>query len=224
MPYSGQNWLIKVIIGSALCTIAALAGSRHDGFGQLVHAVLGLFTVGYAIRVMSAETNNAAGALPATLPVWADPLKLLKDGLVITLANALYGFIFAMFVFAVSALLGVTGTVAAAVTQGSAAALAGAGMVWMVVVGIAGLAYGLVMPMVAAHYAHEQRFGALVEFGTAFGKLTGKPLNVLLAIVGSVLVGILAVLLTFTIVGIPFAAFLAQVTLANIWAQVYRLA
>jgi len=223
MTWTGDRWFEKILIGVLVWIVASAVG-RLPGIGGLAHLLVLSLATGYAVSVMRQESHAAADALPRSLPEWKDWQDLLKDGLVITALHTLYGLVLVLlFALAVGALG--AGRLVTQYLGGHDVALPAAVVLIAVAFGMAGLLlYGLFIPMMTAHYAHERRLSAVFEFGTIFGKLFANLGNVALAVLTAIGLAVATVILALTVIGMPIAIFMSQVILADVWAQVYRQA
>lgn len=224
MTFSSGKWFEKLLIGAVIWVIA-LAASYVPHVGGILNALIMALTFGYAVRVMRAESTATAETVPTTLPEWSNWDELFKEGLLLTLANFIYGVVFTIVGGVILALFGANAMVSQiAVDPGTAAIPATIALLLGVLGLVAVLIYAVFMPMVAAHFAHNRTFGSCFHIGTILGKVFSRPGNALVAIGVSLLVGLVAALASMTMLLAPFAFFVAQVILADIWAQVYRLA
>lgn len=221
ITFRGDRWFEKILIGVILMVIAtAVAQVQH--VGGLLNLLLASLTLGYSVRVMRQETKAASGALPTALPDWSDWTGLLKDGVLLTIANCIYALGLGLLFVLSTATLGGSTALSHAMA-GQAVQIPGALVaVWLLFALAALVLFALYMPMMAAHYANEQRFTACFEVPTVLGKVFANFGNVVLAVVSLIGLMVLVVLLSVTVILLPVAVFLSQVIAANIWAQVYR--
>lgn len=223
LSFTGERWFEKVLIG-ILVMVGAVAMAQVPHVGGLLNLLLVSFTLGYSVRVMRQETRSAAGALPRSLPDWSDWGALLKDGILLTIANIIYGVVVVALFVGSTFLLG-AGGVLAEVAAGHAVQIPGVVLLVWLFLGVVGLVvFGMFMPVMAVHYAHEDRFTACFEVPTVMRKLFANFGNLFLAVVSLIGLTVVTLLLSMTIILQPVAAFLSQVISANIWAQLYRAA
>lgn len=226
IAFQGERALEKILIGVALMVVAAVAAQIHQ-VGGLVNLLIASFSLGYCVRLIRQETTAAPGAQPVSLPEWNNFGVLFKDGILLLLAKLIYGIGLAVAFLVINLVMGSMALLSQTALQQMAAGDVSQVPVLVVFVWIA-FAIALVIfsalfiPLMVAHYAHENRFSACFEVGRIFGKLTGNFGAVVLAILNLLLVGLAVILLSLTIILQPVAAFLGQIFAAHIWAQVYR--
>ncbi len=221
ISFKGEHWFQNVLIGVVL-VVLGMAVSQVPHVGAFLNLLVMSVGLGYTVKVMRQEATAAPAALPAALPEWSDWTGLVKDGILLTLANFIYTLGIGTLFFLATAMLGATATVSHAMA-GEAVQISGGLLVLLLFFGFAALVlFALFMPLMAVHYAHENRFGACFEVGKIFSRLFNNFGQVILAVVCLIGLTFLTVLLSMTVILQPVAIFLAQVISANIWAQVYR--
>jgi hypothetical protein len=144
-PFSGEGWMLKFILGGALCTLASLL-NFVPFVGWLFWILISLAPLGYAYGVFEDRLTGKAGSLPAWT-AWGD---LVYRGFFVFLIVLVYGIV-----------PGVLYTVGEFLwTAGGFASLFG---VPFVILGVGiGLAVSFLLPMAFAVYAGEGEFLAAV--------------------------------------------------------------
>jgi Protein of unknown function (DUF4013) len=249
MPFNDKQSLLAFAIGSLMSLPGAYAGTFGSvaisgdllGHGTHLHLLrstapgwaLGLsmlatfLSVGYMVRTMHAEFTNIAQGAPASLPSWGgNPV----DFIVSFFANLVGGVL-----LAVGTLLFTAAWILLAIliftfgmpshfyaTSEGGNILAAITILAALVFSPALLFAALSVPMMQAHYAHEDRFKAVVEW-SKICSVTFRKFWSLLGI--TVLGGIaIAIVMSMAAVFYPLVAvvtFYGAVVFASLFAQVY---
>lgn len=222
IPFNQPRWFETILIGGLVWFVASIA-AQIPHVGGLANMLVLAFTAGYCVKVMREETRATSSSLPARLPAWDNWKQLFTDGLLLTAAQFVYGAILTALFFLALLALGATAAVGE-ILNGNFSQLAPAvAFVFLLSMVAGGLLYALFLPMMAAHFAHEGRFGAAFELGTILRKMFARPLDVFLVVAVMIGLALLVLVSAITIVLIPLVMFFAQVVASNLWAQVYRL-
>ncbi len=222
MTWSSQLWFQKILIGGLFCLVAGAASRYIPHFGGLIQMLIMSFVTGYNVLVMAQETRAEAGAVPQSLPEWANWGDLFKKGILLVGLTTIYSVLF--YIVATMGLVFVGGASALeAMAHGADIPVA------LAVYGLFALAaglffFGVFVPLMSVHYAHEARFSAGFQMGKIMSKATAHPGNVFKALLVTLGVAVLTVLVSLTVIAAPFAVFTAEVIISNVWGQVYRCA
>jgi len=220
MPFNQPRWFETILIGGIVWLVASMV-SQIPHIGSLANVLILSLTGGYCLKVMR-EESHATANVPVKLPVWDNWQRLFTDGLLLTVAQTIYGLILFLLFLVVMVALGATAALAS-LAEGDASQLApGAVLAMFIFMFVGGLLYAIYMPMMAAHFAHEGRFGAAFEVGTIVTRVFARPLQALLVVAMMLALGVAVLFSAITIILVPFAVFFAQVVTSNLWAQVYK--
>jgi hypothetical protein len=180
-PFSDQNWVVKLIIGTVLGIIP----------------IINFFSLGYAYKVFKKTLNKEEPALPE----WDDWGGYFVQGLLVAVIGIIYLIIpivllaIGMGLFSKAAINSAMGT--------SAAGLYAIGGLLAFVGGVLALAAELMLPMVLAVYAkNKEDFSSIFKFGEIIGnifKVIGD--YILVVVIGIGVAIVLGIIMMIPIIG-----------------------
>lgn len=208
-PIEGDDGLKNILIGGLLVI-----------FGFLL---IPIFLVqGYTVRVLRVAVDG--GEEPPSFDEWGE---MLVDGLKLFIIAIAY-FLVPMVLFLVSmfAFVGIA-SVSSAGGEPAPGALAGAGIVGLLLISVSMLLFvvaSYLLPAAAANFARTDEFGAAFDVGTVIDGAFSA--DYLVAVVFAILVGIIFGTITFVlsiiIIGllvVPFVSFYSQVATYHLFGR-----
>lgn len=203
-PRESDDWVKTILIGGILSLLGFL--------------IVPLFLVtGYLVRVL----GSAAADEPEP-PVFEDWGGLLVDGLKALVVGLVYVGIPLAILFAGTFALGIGGAVAGG---DAGAGLGILGLLFALVMVVITAVAGYAVPAALTNFAYNDDFGAAFQFGDVVDTVTTGDYFVawLLALVVSVVGGIIGNLLSFIIIGI-FVLFYVQISVYYLFGRGYAKA
>lgn len=201
-PLAGDDGVKSILIGGILGLLGVL--------------IIPIFLVqGYTVRVLRVALEGGEDA-PA-FDEWGD---MLVDGIKLFVIGIVY-FLppFLLMLISIFAFVGVASVSTAAAGEPNPSAVAGAGILGLLLMAVTVILFFLaayVLPAAAANFARHDDLGAAFDFRTVIDAAFTADyfVAVVFAILVGMLVGIVSVVLSIIIVGlilIPFLSFYAQV-------------
>lgn len=204
-PFEGNEAVKNLVIGGLL-----------NVFGFLVLPVL--IVQGYYIAVLR-TTIQGYDQMPA-FQEWG---TLLVDGLKAAVITFVYSIVPLILFVVLMSVLG------AGANGSSDGIIAGFGLLFLLLLFLAYALIAYLAPAALSHFAYEGSFGAAFDFGTITDVIThGEYLKAfVMAIVVGFLIGIVAIILQITIIGIillPWLYFYAGAAIFRMYARAYATA
>ena len=208
--FDDPEWVKKILVGGLILLA-----------GFVIPILPGLVLYGYALEVSRRVYQGRSDALPE----WDDIGGYFVRGFLLSVAILIWLIPPILFISCVAGAVAVAASVS---NEDVIAVFSG-----LVLFGLLGAMFLLLLlwtvaflPIIAARYAVEERFGAMFEFGEIMGEVrragAGPLLILLLTFVVAGFVGQLGFVLCF--VGVVFTSFYSYLVIAHGTGQVYRRA
>jgi len=228
MPFKGTQALIALAVGSALMLPSAFVQTHadHSAWIATVAWLFGLIVSGYQVRIMRAQY---AGEAPVNMPSWGgNPVDLIKAVIANFLGAlalvAVFGAILlaifgiCMWIFAghSGGLTGVSG-----IGDVDVAAL-GASFIAILIALVVAIPLLAFAPMMEAHYAHEDRIGAIFEWRRIWQIARRRFWSILgVAILGGLVVTAIEAVAAIFFPLLAVVGFACATVMCSLFAQLY---
>lgn len=200
--FDDDEWVQKLAIGGLLTLVSII---------PIVNIFTGLVLVGYGLRVL----NNVAKGAERPLPAWDDWGGDWIKGLMVVLGAIVYS----IPIWIVS---GVGAILQAVATSGEATDVANVCVAALSCLsGLWGLLIGIVLPAGIIKYGQTDEFGSFFRFGELFRFIGDNLANYVVALLLSLVAGLVAGLgVIVCVIGLFFTQFWSTLVTSHLFGQV----